>query len=238
MMDAPSFDPKGLLRPVLLFIVLYLSVILISLMTMAKPAHADGQVDLIYVYTINSGGFNNGCFGKASVAEAMQCNVDFTNSNLDGDYAQISSWGGYDIAVCPRAVAHDLTTVNPYLYSFKESPIYRLFAYMPPNPKLPYVREVVKHPFSLMSYRLPVHPILTLVSPASAKPVTNLTLHTQAACPPTVRPICPARLASVTLDLFRTHMGQAVLRNNTPSRFFRILSLILNLVHPGMSLCS
>lgn len=136
MMDTPSFDPEGLVRPALKSIALYLSIIVILVMAAVKPAHADGQVGPINVYTINSGGFNNGCFGKASVAEAMQCEVDFTNSYLDADYAQIASWGGYDIAICPRAVAHDLNTSNPNLYFFKVSPIYGLFAYMPPNPKI------------------------------------------------------------------------------------------------------
>lgn len=92
-MNAPALDATRMVRPALLTIALYLSVIMISLMAMVKPAHADGQVDSINVYTINSGGFTNGCIGKASAAEAMQCEVDFTNSYLDGDYAQISSWG-------------------------------------------------------------------------------------------------------------------------------------------------
>ncbi|MEO8343002.1 MAG: hypothetical protein ABI536_04200 [Gallionella sp.] len=135
MMDAPAFDARWV-RPALRFIVFCFSVVAIASMTLVKLAHADGQVDFINVYTINSGGFTNGCFGKASVAEAMQCEVDFVNSYLDGDYAQIASWGGYDIAICPRAVAHDLNMSNPYLYFFKVSPLYRLYAYMPPNPKI------------------------------------------------------------------------------------------------------
>ena len=135
-MVAPVLDTTRMVRPALLTIAQYLSVIMISLMAMVKPAHADGQVDSINVYTINSGGSTNGCIAKASAAEAMQCDVDFVNRHLDAEYAQISSWGGYDIAICPRAVAHDLNTSNPNLYFFKVSPIYELFAYMPPNPKI------------------------------------------------------------------------------------------------------
>ena len=44
MMDVPAFDAKGLLRPALRAVVLYLSVIVIALMTMIKPAQASGSV--------------------------------------------------------------------------------------------------------------------------------------------------------------------------------------------------
>lgn len=44
IMDAPAFDATGFVRPALLTIALYLLILVIPSMTMAKPAHASGSV--------------------------------------------------------------------------------------------------------------------------------------------------------------------------------------------------
>ena len=69
MMDAPAFDAKGFVRPALRVVVLYLSVIVISLTTMVTSANASGTVPAALScswtgYWYGSGG------GFSSIADA------------------------------------------------------------------------------------------------------------------------------------------------------------------------
>jgi hypothetical protein len=66
IMDAPAFDATRFVRPVLLAIALYLSIIAISSMMMVKPAHASGTVPEVTGYSY--GGVNYS--SAAAVCEA------------------------------------------------------------------------------------------------------------------------------------------------------------------------
>jgi hypothetical protein len=77
MMDTPSFDPKGLVRPALKSIALYLSVFVISVMAMVKPAYAIGSVpQTSYTVSYVHGGLPNfsiSCLNYSSEAEVLSC---------------------------------------------------------------------------------------------------------------------------------------------------------------------
>ena len=52
-MDTPAFDAKDLFSPALRSIVFCFSIIVISLMTMLKPAHATGNVSPVFLSCSN-----------------------------------------------------------------------------------------------------------------------------------------------------------------------------------------
>ena len=77
-MDAPTFDAQRLVRPTLLSIALYLSIIVISSMTMVKPAQASGYVNPQSTYCVvfyYIGGY---------VAHACSSSYSAACSTLDG----------------------------------------------------------------------------------------------------------------------------------------------------------
>jgi hypothetical protein len=76
-MDAPAFDAIRFVRPALRSIVFCFSIIVISLMTMLKPAHATGNVPPVflscsnYLYQNAWSGYERGGFSTAAAACAI-----------------------------------------------------------------------------------------------------------------------------------------------------------------------
>lgn len=86
-MDTPAFDATRFLRSVSLSIALYLSIIMIAMMTIIKPAHASGTVakpsgtNYIYVGSGSTGGDGTQPTIAQVVAETLVCNGLYTDVN-------------------------------------------------------------------------------------------------------------------------------------------------------------
>ena len=121
-MDAPAFDAQRLVRPALLTIALYLSVIVIASMTMVKPAQASGTVNAATLYYggSNSSGYN--CNGMTSLDAVQGCVVAMHDKWLSDDLNGLNS---NPIILpplplsCPTAVLTDSGPSGSYVDMFK-----------------------------------------------------------------------------------------------------------------------
>lgn len=91
-MDTSAFDPKRVVQPVLRFVVLYLSIIVISLMTMVKLALASGTIPATillpaYSYLTSVPAYSGLFVGQNS--EAQICGVDPTIEGVGIKCAQL-----------------------------------------------------------------------------------------------------------------------------------------------------
>jgi hypothetical protein len=120
-MDAPAFDAR-FVRPALRSIAFCFSVVLISTMTMVKPAHASGTVASINTYFAASSGFGN-YVNAATPAEACdhfakspqvtgpvvtqisssqwQCTYTYVNTGTSWDGTNFLMWVFYVSPACP-----------------------------------------------------------------------------------------------------------------------------------------
>jgi hypothetical protein len=119
VMDAPAFDARWV-RPALRFIAFCFSVVLISTMTMVKPAHASGTVASINTYFAASSGF--GFYRYAATPAAAcgdggtqvtgpvvtqisssqwQCTYTYVNTGTSWDGTNFLMWVYYVSPACP-----------------------------------------------------------------------------------------------------------------------------------------
>src|SRR4030067_1753588 len=75
MMAAPEFDATGFVRPVLHTIALCFSSIVISSMTMIKPAQASGTVNPSVLYWGGNSASGYNCAGLTSLVAVQSCEL-------------------------------------------------------------------------------------------------------------------------------------------------------------------
>ncbi len=88
-MDTPAFDAIRFVRPALLTIALYLSIIVISSMTMVKPAQAEGNVFPRYTYCTTFFYIGGYIAHACSSSYSLACNA------LSGGSTYSTDCGGY-----------------------------------------------------------------------------------------------------------------------------------------------
>lgn len=119
-MDAPAFSATSFARPALLTIALYVSIILISTMTMVNPAHASGIVSPTTLY--HAGGNNSGfnCANMTSLGAVQSCELAKHDKWLADDLTYFNSIPnaiGNPLS-CPTAVLADSGPTSPYIDIF------------------------------------------------------------------------------------------------------------------------
>jgi len=117
-MAAPEFDATGFVRSVLRSIVFYLSIIVISSMTMVKPAQAEGAVNPSVTYW---GGGNNigfNCNGMASVSALQDCEKAKREKWLADDHDWLVSRGAGNIVSCSAPALNDYGPTGNYVDHF------------------------------------------------------------------------------------------------------------------------
>ncbi|MFZ5522902.1 MAG: hypothetical protein ACOY9D_02295 [Pseudomonadota bacterium] len=124
MMAAPAFKSTRFIRSALLSIALYLSIIVISLMAMVKPAHASGTVSLqstviyggdYYGSSHVSGTSCQNTFGTLSFAN--HCNVISLHIQTGYTYAEGYSTTGSEPVVGSGSVWYAYTSNGPTAYT-------------------------------------------------------------------------------------------------------------------------
>lgn len=116
-MAAPAFDTK-FVRPVLRSIVLYLSIILVPLLTMVRPAQAEGTVNPSVTYWGGSNNIGFNCNGMASVSAIQDCEIAKRKKWLADDHDQYVRWGASNIVSCPAPVLNDYGPAGNYADRF------------------------------------------------------------------------------------------------------------------------
>ncbi len=117
-MNAPAFNATIFVRPALLSPILYISIIMISLMTIINPAYASGIVSSSVLYW--GGGNNSGynCTGMTSLGAVQGCELAKRQKWLADDVTQYSAWNFINIPSCPGPVLNDFGPTGSYVDHF------------------------------------------------------------------------------------------------------------------------
>jgi len=120
-MDAPTLASKKLVRPALLTIALYFSVIVIAMITTAKPAQASGTVNASVLYWGGTSNSGYDCTGMTSLGAVQSCELAKRNKWLADDLSYLN---GFPNATpkpltCATAVLTDSGPSNPYVDVFE-----------------------------------------------------------------------------------------------------------------------
>lgn len=121
-MEAPAFDVKRFVRPDLRSLVFYLLIIVVSSVTIVKPAQASGTVNPSVLFWGGWGSSGNiNCAGLPSLNAVKSCELAWLNDLLAQDIISLANnYPGItpNPLSCPTAVLTDSGPISPYVDVF------------------------------------------------------------------------------------------------------------------------
>jgi hypothetical protein len=123
IMDAPAFDSKRFVRPVLLSTALFFAAVIVSLITITNPAHASGTVKSSVLFVGGGKGSGYDCSALTSVAQVQSCERAIHDKWLADDLNQYNgnsiyrnNYFPYDTSplFCPAATVTDYGPSSTY----------------------------------------------------------------------------------------------------------------------------